>query len=454
MNTLYETVKNSRSRHDILNKCDVAGSYDFYTLIVSMDSIDSRYFGELQKYSDQIKSATQGRNPLPLSLYELAKKFFPLAVHEYTHFVDCTSTLWGIKYLHKMGCAYVADDRRYNGKETDFFQAKEFHDLVRFAKLPNYYTYKPGIANNDRPWSAQVTIGKRFNSSGEISDHPILFVWFKTLSGIPIVRSPISTISILECSAMSQEIALNIDLIKSLNDVERTIEAKQYQKNLLEYIYNQDLTEYSVCAHLIANRFKQKDIVETFKLCSVVCRHVLNTPSAIFLKISKSGAAEKVFGPDAKEWVDSVNKGLESCEIGFLFYLLCETLPEDTMNHGKPIKVSIKEAYEKLGVQYKELVSMSKSDFASISREIKGLPIDQLKVVAQAGDKNYKKISWNSPALKYEMLNVPPVLLNDGEQIDVFISEKNVLLGINLEDFYSEFIEGQIWVERFVEVCA
>lgn len=39
------------------------------------------------------------------------------------------------------------------------------------------------------------------------------------------------------------------------------VEFSLYTKKLLDYIYNKDLTEYSVYAHLMANKYKEPDIV-------------------------------------------------------------------------------------------------------------------------------------------------------------------------------------------------
>ncbi|WP_425640780.1 hypothetical protein ACPUEK_11050 [Marinomonas gallaica] len=450
---LYQKLKNSSARHNILSQCDVAGSYDFYTTIISLDSLSSSDFDGADLLRDDLLNHIDSGAAINYSSYESIRKYMPIAYHEYTHFVDCTSTLWGMKYLYMMNKGYTADDRRFGGVESDFHHTKSFYDLIRFSKLPNYYTYKTGASDIRRPWLYQESIGNRFTPDGKVSDYPIIFTRFINQSGKIIVRSPISTISILECSAMAQEINYTIGLIKSLDSGEQIVEISQYTKELLDYIYSQDLTEYSVCAHLLSNKFKQKDILVTYKACSAICRYVLNTPKSAYDKFSSLDVLQRIFGAGASDWNQKIQKGLQYYEPGVLFYILCYLLPDNSLDSLENLEPGIISAYARAGISYDELIKDSEDEIIGYLNEIRSSEIRYLRELSDAGYENYKKIKWNSSLLNFNELNTPAALLNDSSQIDFFPKSNDMLINIDLEAIYDELIEGQLWTERFVEAC-
>lgn len=195
-------------------KVDTLGAFDFYTSLISLDALSATDISSIRSafpHQGDIVAAFEANKFSP-EHYALLSKVLPLAAHEYTHFVDSTSTLWGLHHLRKMNEAYLADDR-LGGKEADFYKAKNFYDHVRGIRLPDYYTVINPNAENSRPWRSEITIGTIFSKLGELSDRPVLFSRFSNCHDEPLVRSPISTVSILEASAMAQEMILQAALI-------------------------------------------------------------------------------------------------------------------------------------------------------------------------------------------------------------------------------------------------
>lgn len=127
-----DKFKDSMKSYKRLLESDTLGSFDFFTSTVCLDSIDSKDF-------DTFKKAVAS------SEYTGLNKVIPLAVHEYTHFIDSTSTLWGLKHLLKMSEAYESNNVK-GGREEEFYKAKQFLEHVRSLRLPEYYTLTaPGI---------------------------------------------------------------------------------------------------------------------------------------------------------------------------------------------------------------------------------------------------------------------------------------------------------------------
>lgn len=107
---------------------DTLGSFDFYTSIVSLDSLVSVDISiARQKLLEFLqKQANNSGIVLDIDSYHRIAKVFPLAVHEYTHFIDATSTLWGLRHLKMMKEAYEANDA-IGGTESDFYKAKKYY---------------------------------------------------------------------------------------------------------------------------------------------------------------------------------------------------------------------------------------------------------------------------------------------------------------------------------------
>jgi hypothetical protein len=152
-----------------------------------------------------------GGEKLTASQYEVVAKVLPLAHHEYTHFIDSTSTVWGLAFLTKMNAAYSCNDS-LRREESDFWPAKEFADVLRSIALPDYYTGRTK-AKSTRPWEASITAGQIFDEKGRVTERTILFQRFLNGEKEPLVRSPISSASVLEASSMAQETALHMKFI-------------------------------------------------------------------------------------------------------------------------------------------------------------------------------------------------------------------------------------------------
>lgn len=451
---LFEKLVQARGKHNVLSQCDILGSFDFYSLIVSLDSLKKKHFENLELAHRQLRESLKSKGNLTQDTCKELRRIFPLAEHEYTHFVDSTSTLWGAKYLNLMAKAYKSDDQRFGGQENVFFQAKQFSDLLRFIKLPSYFTYKSPVTNVSRPWTFRESIGNRFDSSGEVSLHPILFTQFGNSKREPIVRSPVSTLSILECSAMSQEVACNISLIFRLERGVRDVELHLYTQELLDYIYNRDLTEYSVCAHLLANFQKEPDIALTFKYCGIICRYVLNTPSVIYKNLAENADLLSVFGVGHEEWISKIKQGLELCEPGFLYYLICKLLPFDSLNSSVAFTNGINATFKSLGIDVKDLKLEAKREFETLLAEINHSPLSNIIKISNSGYKNFEMINWDNPSLPFDILDLPPVLLGDSSSIQIFPGVEKGLKTLDLDHLFEDMIEGQSWVERFTEACA
>jgi hypothetical protein len=436
----FKRLQNTFKSYRRLLEADTLGSFDFFTCIICLDSIDTHAF-------ENFLEARKTKDYLYLS------KITPLAVHEFTHFIDSTSTVWGINHLRKMNDAYCSNNTK-GGTEYDFYKAKAFLEYARSLRLPNYYTVVQRSNIPDRPWQSRITMGKQFGLDGKISDSPILFSQFANASGEFLARSPVSTVSLLEASAMSNEMVARLALVNELDDDARVVENRLYEKEALDYIYNQNITEYSVCVHILDNQLQCTDLFVAFQICSIITRLVLNFPKSLIGKVLDTAKIHDILGiPKGHEFEDRMQLGIRNHNLGILYYLICCALPKDSAEKKSKMVPGIEKALSRLGLSLEKMSDEAAKEVDEIGQELNGSKLSVIVALSQSGVDNFHKIPFSSTSLDFSKLSLPTVYLGDGAEVRVFGNEESLLHNIGIEEIFDELYEGHEWVERFSEAC-
>lgn len=438
----YNLYREQKNTLDPLRAIDTLGSFDYTNLLIELNSLSSSDLNVLskQKFINEPQVNADFR------------RVFSLAIHEYTHFIDSTSTLWGIKHLSLMTNAYLSN-YALGGKESNFYLAKKFYDHVRKVKYPKYYT----VVNNgddQRPWIAQPTLGKIFDSSGNLTDESILFMRFKTNSNPELVRNPISIVSLFEASAMYQELAVKMLILEKIKECpEYHVENKIFENELLKFIYNKNLTEYSSCVHMLANAQQCSDIMLAFSLASFIIRIVLNCSDAIFSQIIEKNSFSSMFNSTENEYI---KQGLIHKNLGVLYYLIVMHLPP---NSYSKVQDSLLASLEKLGIPIQDVLLFGAQEFEKIYSNIRADNFPSLQKILEAAKDNFEKIDVLSPILSFEKLHLPRVILNEmdseGNIVEAFIwkNHQNIFSDLSCDMIYKELSTGYEWVSRFSESC-
>lgn len=451
---LFSDFKKRTSKTNILSAVDVLGSFDFYTTLITLDSLTSQDVAELNKAfgAQPLITAFQQTNLTP-DQYLIAKKIIPLAIHEYTHFLDSTSTLWGLKHLQLMSSAYLCSDNRGNN-EKEFNRAKVFYDHSRRIGLPKYYTVVNRKAANTRPWLSNTSIGYLFSGSGIPTNRSVLFTKFYNANGEQLARSPISTVSLLEASAMAQEIQAQAILLKNTEPSFQLIERKQFDSDTLNYLYDPKITEYSVCAHMVADKLKCANGFTAFRICSILTRIILNLPDSAFDTLADICPIADLLGIAANHpFEKAVRNGLRNHDYGIAFYLLCVSLTPHSHQNNTKFQAELVEATIRLGLDPKTLTSDSNKAVEHLYNELAASDITSISIIAKAGFENYMSISPMSYALDFQKLHFPPVTLGDSSEVLLINLAHNTLRNFDINLCFKELFEGQAWVERFSEAC-
>lgn len=447
-----DTLRETRRRWNCFSKVDQLGAFDFYTYTVSLDAIQPAALSEAHQCLARLAS-----DPRRITLDEFRSIDSPisLAVHEYTHFADASSTLWGLRHLKLLDAANRA---RGNARGEEVFPpAKMFFDHVRSIRWPEYYTARYELGDpTKRPWSAEVTGGRVFDASGKISRRPIVFVRFGDSNGRPIVRSPLSAVSVLEASAFGQELMYRMHLASALQEDVRPVETSEITRQVLDYIYHQDLTEYSVCAHLFANQQVCPDAAIAYACVALLARRALNFPVAALSIVSER------IGPVLKEalqWAPSseatalIRDGIDAHDIGAIFYVLVCCLPADSHISQDALLAGLQSAVGRFGLDEKTIREWADVEAEHAAEELSHSPLNSIKTLAAAGLSNYQTISWRQRELLMTGLHLPSVVLGDLSLAQPFANQNNALGQYDVERGYDDFVKGQIWIEKFADAC-
>lgn len=434
--------------HSRILQLDVKGSFDFYTQIVSLDAVETNEFDELMRdiTSDRLDQ------PLTLDEFQRREKILPLVVHELTHFVDCSATLWGLRHLSLLDRAYRA---MLLDREEHFHCLKTLHDHMRTLRLPAYYTTQGSAKDAARPWGYRVSLGRRFSAAGHINTQTsITFCRFTTATGELLVRSPLSPVSLLETSAMAQELILRTALHNRLASTDRMIELGEFSRRTLGYLYDRDLTEYSVCAHLLANHQNCSDALSTFMLSGVVARWVLNAPVRAYARVASHAPLGRLLGAmESDPFVAALRDGVRSGDVGAMYYAMVAALPVDAWRRATIAQPAMDTAMANLTLEPNTVIDWRLHEVEVVAAQLGRSPSRAIRRLAAAGVGNMAQLTPYTAALPLAQLDLPQVMLGDLQYRHALGDAALPLATIDPEEAYRELHALERYVANFAEAC-
>ena len=317
-------------------------------------------------FSQLIYFNTIEKNDLNTNDNRKMRKNIKIIAHETQHWVDHSSTLWGQKNVIKI---YNAIESLYENNDKDFWMLRSLWKETQNSKLVKYYTTIDERYNdiNSSPWQWQLSTGLKFDSEGiSCPDKPILFTRFSTLSGEFVCRVPLTIEALLETSAMGTEFDVDSMFFSGLSKVDMAIELQSLKKESLEWLYNPEMTPYSVAAHFLSNTIKNIDIISTFRLAKKIATLCLNIPEECFDEIKIPSSFEL--------WKDRNKSFIKQRDRGYLYAVLIEninqTYENDSIDYNK---ISIDEILSASELpKSEELQKICIQELISIRSEIKG----------------------------------------------------------------------------------
>lgn len=368
----------------------------------------------------------------------LKRETYKIICHELRHWSDNISTLWGQKRLINI---YNSINARLNNNDKEFWRIKDSWDHFKKDRFSKYYstlTDDTDIRASRVPWIWQLSVGNRFNEKGFICEElPIIFTRFSTGSNKFVSRVPFSIESLLETSAMYSELEVDLNFIKNLTPKERETEMMKIERQCRNWLYDPQLSPYSVAGHLAANTNAIYNVVSAFKLSSLIATIALNLPEIYFKDIR--------IPSEFSIWGKRNEKFLQNKDRGYVFVCLLYNIKDQ----GKQIS-SVDEilAYSNLPNEQCMNKEIQKEIEKNQHEIIDGQYTPKLLNLLKIGQNLYAKRGLAGK--NYSTLD----LLNDNEYLPSMIAGDD-LIGDNVElDEWIDFIwDIQKKMKEFIEVC-
>jgi hypothetical protein len=417
----------------------VAGRYEFFSQTVYANSVEKKHL---------INLTQDFNNP------QLIRQVFGVFIHELTHWLDHTGTLWGQNNLISI---FNSINARKNNEEEEFWRIPQLVSELGRIHFADYYNVDgPGaeLLWDRQPWRYQYSCGFQFGSDGKLrQDRPILFTRFYNYEGVLINRVPFSTASLIETNAVAAEFQIDSAILSIMNEDERLVESSVIQESLVNTIYDSSYTVYSVAAHCLANFLGIDDITAAYKLASSLSSLCLNLPSQVFQKL-------KITNPHMQEvWSERIPYPTSLKDRGFAFFAIAQYGSKEN-HHDVPYW--IESTLQSAGLpSISELEKLAFQELNDIKQRIlKGDATSELENLLLVGEYNLKKrgilgnhnLTFNALALNDKSLKLPPILLGDDQFVhfgDKAIEKSDK----ELEDwiFYIWDIEKEI--QEFCKAC-
>lgn len=251
-----------KSSFSLFPSTALAAYYDPFHQIICINSYEEKDFKGVN-FSDY-----SYENVDKISLFE----------HEFTHWLDHVSTLWGQENLIRF---FNALNSKVTNNVNEFWRIKDYIDSNSSDKFNRYYTekYNHIHGTKETPWRQGLSMGMRFGSNGNLNEErSILLMRFSAFDKTPVIRVPITVSSILETNAINAEYMAKIAVASKLEKDEFLVELAMLETELITLLYNPDFALYSVNAHLTSLHSKSADIVETYRISSELGTLILNLP--------------------------------------------------------------------------------------------------------------------------------------------------------------------------------
>lgn len=129
---------------------------------------------------------------------------------------------------------------------------------------------------------------------------------------------------------MANEIFAKVSFVNMLNREDLILANKDLHDEVMSFLYNKELTEYSACVHMLANQQQCKDVLQAFYLVLLLTKIVLNATESVFNKILELNIFKEIFQIKDEESTHyiRIKQGLIYKNMGMLYYLLVSGLPE------------------------------------------------------------------------------------------------------------------------------
>lgn len=246
---------------------DLAGSFDCMNQLIALDAY---------------KSTDIYINDATLSKVEKRRRIVPAyitAFHEYTHFLDFTTSSYGLNFIDVLFSA--AEDYSEGCKSP-----LESDNAMAFMRLSNEINNHEMHTAHRRPelgmpWEYRNALmdSRRFDSDTEVY-MTVMTMYSKRINEEidEFARAPISIQAMMESNAVFNELYFANMAIRSepSSEAEQNEELAKLTHDSKNFFYNSELLTYSTAVHFVANALHLDDIIDAAAKTSYLTRFCLD----------------------------------------------------------------------------------------------------------------------------------------------------------------------------------
>ena len=238
----------------------IHGHYDFFTGLITLDRFTENELPLIKLALSKLPPALN--TPLAIELRNIRA----LIKHEITHFLDHTTTIWGLEFLYRRSRFFQslkhAEADTKQCLEVYFLNAAEVQmhdDLVKIHKNLSFNqcdTVKHELVYEKH--HGAVVIIKFFHSGSLVCDVPL------------------SMLSLLEANAIANEYLARFDDLVHMNPENKNVAEAAVERRLQKILDEPSLVEYSVLISLAQIHFRFLDTRQLLSYVSMLVNFCLN----------------------------------------------------------------------------------------------------------------------------------------------------------------------------------
>lgn len=381
-----------------------SGSYNFYDQGVLLSIAgEKEIFQEIGKVGLDEK-------------FRLIQDIYTTAYHEYRHWLDMTSSVYGLCWIRDLISISELKRARDGGLKA---QCRKIAMTATAIRMPHYYS-EYNCLDRTEPWQYRCTVGHAYTISDKLSDkHPIWFVRFYNAKGGWIVRQPISIASLLEARAVYSEMEA-YEICRNAGKIPAEFKARsepRFNASMLGRVYSPKLTMYSVAAHWFAGNHDVADIIAAYAAASYLAGFCLDAPSEWIRTIDPTFHF-RVFMEAQPTALEMMKRSLLQGDRAALFFMLAA---DRRLRPGHDIAASLDEILEvEWQTNRKLLDAEAQKESNELRQYILERPQPGMKKFLRAIDLNLTSKSDNPTMFHLSNYTLPAIMLKDGAIFNLF----------------------------------
>ena len=479
----------------IFANLEAIGSYDDFSQTVVLDYLDEKSFLQLlESFQSNTKGDKNAQKATLQANYESMARFYSTCVHEFTHWLDHTSTLWGQKQLILI---YNAINAWTNQNEREFYRIAIANSERHRARLSTYYTEKYKEIQQENtitPWQYAYGSALEFGiDSRSRTDRPFVYTVFSNSSNEPIIRVPFSMFALTEANATYAELKVKSQSLALLDDDSKLVEQLRLNQEIQRNLYNSELVIYSVATHYLANSTEIDEGFQAYEFSSALAMLCLNLPKELFYSLSLPATVRTILNrqrwnagfsiiteantnggmrvsasvsknvrsivpAEFDVWGDRVQALQELSDPGFAFFAIAQQAPKYENNVS--VERWLQEALRSAGLPNLETIKkLAVIQMKELESEIiEGIYVGRLRYLLSIGRKNFiQRGVWGQNVLSMENLHqtaimLPPIVLGDGYTTPVVATT----IPTNpqaMDRWIDQIIKIEGSIEQFIRAC-